>query len=341
MNLPARVKAIIQNQHLLQPGATVIVGVSGGADSVTLLHILHELRYELGIQIHVAHFNHRLRRGARGDQEFVEDFTSRLKLPLSCARRTGPAFGLKGSLEDHARQWRFNFFLKLAKKMKTDVVVLAHTQDDLAETVLMRVVRGTGLLGLGGIAPEAHFKGIRIIRPLLSVARTEIERYLQEHRLSYRVDPTNRLEKFFRNKIRWRLLPLLEREYQKNIKSHLAHLANSAAVDYECLEGQAREILNARLRPIKNSKYIRVPLKDLHRCHLSLRRIILRLAFARLKGDLRRLTWRHIEELEDLLAHRPAGSVVDLPVAVAVTKEKKYLLFHTRRSRTPSLRSSR
>ena len=197
-----KLQLFITEQELVQPGEEVVCAVSGGADSVALLFALYLLKEKLQIRLSAAHFNHHLR-GAESDQDqvFVEDFCSRYDIPLykgGAAVETGP----KG-LEAAARDARYGYLKTLPGKIAT-----AHTADDNAETVLMHLIRGTGLKGLGGIAPKSG----KLIRPMLTVTRQEVMAFLQEWNLPHVEDQSNHTDQFLRNRLRHHDMPLLNRE---------------------------------------------------------------------------------------------------------------------------------
>lgn len=197
-----KLQLFITEQELVQPGDEVICAVSGGADSVALLFALYLLKEKLQIRLSAAHFNHHLR-GAESDQDqaFVEDFCSRYDIPLykgGAAVETGPR-----GLEAAARDARYGYLKTLPGRIAT-----AHTADDNAETVLMHLIRGTGLKGLGGIAPKSG----KLIRPMLTVTRQEVMAFLQEWNLPHVEDQSNHTDQFLRNRLRHHVMPLLNRE---------------------------------------------------------------------------------------------------------------------------------
>ena len=197
-----KLQLFITEQELVQPGEEVVCAVSGGADSVALLFALYLLKEKLQIRLSAAHFNHHLR-GAESDQDqaFVEDFCSRYDIPLykgGAAVETGPR-----GLEAAARDARYGYLKTLPGKIAT-----AHTADDNAETVLMHLIRGTGLKGLGGIAPKSG----KLIRPMLTVTRQEVMAFLQEWNLPHVEDQSNHTDQFLRNRLRHHVMPLLNRE---------------------------------------------------------------------------------------------------------------------------------
>ncbi len=206
--------AFLRKYQMLQPGDHVVCAVSGGADSVALLFAMYLLREKLQINVSAAHFNHQLRgeESAR-DEQFVRDFCARYDIPLSVGSEQVVA-GKKG-LEAAAREARYAFLRSLNGKIAT-----AHTADDNAETMLMHLVRGTGLKGLGAIAP---INGV-LIRPMLDVTRSEVLAFLQEYNLTYMEDSSNESDSFLRNRLRHHVMPLLQQENPK-LSENLSALA--------------------------------------------------------------------------------------------------------------------
>jgi len=326
MRLVQKVKKNIQNTKLFGRGNTIIVGASGGPDSVALTHILHSLQYELGFHLHIAHYNHNLRRSANTDQKFVEQLAEQLNVPCSVGHWANPKALKKGSLEDAARKRRFQFFNQLARKINAQAVVLAHTEDDLAETVLMRILRGTGLQGLRGILPTREIDGTYFVRPLLNVKKDDILTFLKKKNIPFRIDPTNKQTKFFRNKIRLELLPLLTKQYNQNIKELLTNLANNVDTDYDYLESQAQKLFEKHAKYSAHKKNIRIDLKPFMTQHPALKRMLIRVSMEQLQGDTRRLTLAHFREIEDLLQNRPEGAIVHLPRNICVCKDPRHLV---------------
>ena len=217
----------IREQEMIQPGDTVVCAVSGGADSVAMLFALYLLKEKLGITLTAAHFNHHLR-GAESDRDeaFVAELCDRYDIPLyHGGEKIVP--GKKG-LEAAARDARYAFLRSLPGKIAT-----AHTADDNAETVLMHLIRGTGLKGLGGITPIHG----RVIRPMLKVTRQDVENFLEEWCLSHIEDSSNQTDAFLRNRIRHHVMPLLAQENPK-IAENLSQMALRLRLDEEFLSEQ-------------------------------------------------------------------------------------------------------
>lgn len=219
-NLLQTVQLTIETQKLLQPGEGVLVGLSGGADSVCLLSALLQLRDRYSVTVYAAHLHHGLRGSeADADEAFVRNLCKEKDVPLFVRHadiRT-EAQKAKIGLEEAGRKARYLFFEEIRTVHGLQKIATAHHADDNIETVLMRFLRGTGPLGLGGIPYQ---NGV-VIRPLLDVSRADIEGYLQEQRLTYRTDSTNFETEFTRNRIRHRLIPMLEQDYNPNFRHTL------------------------------------------------------------------------------------------------------------------------
>ena len=218
----------IREQNLIAPGDTVICAVSGGADSVAMLFALYLLREKLGITLEAAHFNHNLRgEESLRDETFVRELCARYEIPLHVA--SGEIHPGKKGLEAAARDARYAFLESLPGKIAT-----AHTADDNAETILMHLVRGTGLKGLGGIAPQRG----KLIRPMLGITRREVEDFLAEWHLPHVEDSTNETDAFLRNRLRHHVMPLLQAENPR-IAENLSQMALRLREDEACLTRQS------------------------------------------------------------------------------------------------------
>lgn len=278
------VRQTIARYRILPVGCRVAVAVSGGADSVCLLHALGELGASIS---GVAHFNHKLR-GAASDQDerFVSAMAARLRVPFFRAEVQGEWAG--GNLEQAARVARRSFFQGLIRDGVCDRVALGHTRDDQAETVLFRVLRGSGLTGLAGIHPVTEDG---LIRPLIGVRRGEVEQFLISRGIGWREDAMNREPRFARNRIRRDLLPQLAREWNPQIVDALANLADLA---YE--EERAAQVPCATEWKIE----------ELKRMPRAIARRVIRRAIEAARGDLRRIEFRHVENMIEMTEGGPA-----------------------------------
>jgi len=230
----------LRAQNLIFPRDKILIACSGGPDSVALLHLLLGLRKKWKLRLGVLHFDHKLRGRASGrDAFFVRRLAKKYKL-----RFYEGSFPVKKwadshrlSIEESARRLRYHFFCETARRRDFPKIVTAHTQNDQAETILMRILQGTGLRGLCGIRPRVTMSGVTFVRPLLSFSKQDVLDFLMENRISYRVDASNESVRFLRNKIRKRILPFLERELNPKALEALARIpaivgAESRALDF-------------------------------------------------------------------------------------------------------------
>jgi len=325
MEIKKDIRQNINKHRLFNWGDKVLIAVSGGPDSVALLHILHDMAPPLGLTLYIAHVNHHLRRSAQKDEEFVAKMSRELHCPFYPISLNNIK-SMRGSLEEAARIRRYEALCSLSKKEKLNCIAVGHTQDDLAETVLMRILRGTGLLGLQGMRPKRRMHGVDIVRPLLRSSRRDILSYLKKNKIAFRIDPSNRQKIFWRNKIRLDLLPDLEKNYNPKIKATLAHLADITCYDYDFLESETKKLFKKISRGNKKD-HICLRTNDLKKLHPSQMRMIVRFAIETLQKDTRRLTLNHMGEIEDLIFSRPPQSTVDLPKRVSIVKNRSQVVF--------------
>lgn len=332
-------------QHNLIPfGETVVIGVSGGADSICLLTLLHECQNELGMRLHVAHLNHGLR-GAESDADasYVAALARSLFLPITFDRQDVASYKArkKCSLEEGARELRYAFFTRVAEEVGSIRVAVGHTQDDQVETVLMHILRGTGTSGLRGLAPcssmlygkqemslRAARSNLLVIRPLLDITREEAMRYCQEHKLEPRFDSSNRSLSFFRNRLRLELLPLL-RQYNPCVDQALLRLADIAKGDDSFIEKQALHLWDEVARREDNA--VCLDKKKISTLPIALQRQVVRLAIDELVGDTRDIEAVHIEALRTLLS-KPVGKQISLPNGIICHGEYDEIIIRVSRS---------
>ena len=326
----------IREQRLLQPGQRVAVACSGGADSVALLRVLLDLREELGVVLLVAHFHHQIRGPeADADKQFVEELADRLHLELRCGSGNVPAHAAaeKISLETAARDLRHQWFAELIRQGKVEKIATAHTLDDQAETVLMRILRGTGARGLAGIAP-AH-KAKHLVRPLLTTSRLEIEAYLKALGQPWRQDASNLDTSHTRNRVRHTLLPLLERDFNPAIRQTLADLAELAQAEAEYWSAELSSLLPRLVHEGKPSRSGRsssgeskgvlgLELSSLLRLPLALRRQVIHETATRLGISVE---FKHIQQLTTMAEHEKPGKKVALPGGFWANRTARELQF--------------
>ncbi|MGB7844817.1 MAG: tRNA lysidine(34) synthetase TilS [Candidatus Acidiferrum sp.] len=318
------------------------MAVSGGADSVALLHLLLDSRDKLGIVLSVVHFNHKLRgKASDADEQFVANLASRHGLPFFVAREdvSSKAKRERANLEDAARRARYAFFEHLVAEGKLDRIAVAHTADDQAETTLAHILRGTGLAGLGGIHPESG----SVFRPLLKIRRADLRAFLRARKQPWREDTTNRDTKRTRARIRLKLMPLLEKQFQPAVVTHLCKLADLAREDDAWLESSAelRVFLNAK----EDNGTWRISLRDLvsplplpdqpkflddlwsRRGPAAMSKRIIRLLVKKVKPRAGQLSSIHVDAVLHLAQQPDGGKSLHLPGGVEVRRERDFLCF--------------
>lgn len=225
---------------------TLLIAASGGADSMALLRSLLEVQSECGLTLHVAHLNHRLRGNAADeDAAWLQSVCERLRVPITVGEIDVAATARESGLgiEEAARHARYNFLEQVAARFNCSHIAVAHTADDQVETVLHHIIRGTGLAGLRGMPRERRLEsGIMLVRPLLEVTRSQVVEYLQSLGQDYREDATNLDETYTRNRIRRQLLPLLERDFQPDVRQTLLRLAHQAGEAQQAIEALAADL---------------------------------------------------------------------------------------------------
>jgi tRNA(Ile)-lysidine synthase len=327
-----RLRQTIADHRLWPSGARLIVAVSGGKDSVALVHALATQPQARAARLRIAHLDHALRPESRDDAEFIRQLSAGLRVPAVVERRDVAARCAEHgwSLEDGARRVRYELLVEFARRYGASYIATAHTADDQAETVLMRLVRGAGLAGLSAMPYSRTLEpGLHLVRPMLDCWRADVDGYVARHRLTTREDATNADEAFLRNRIRRRLLPLLEREYNPGVKQLLVQLADQCRHDAAYLQEAAGRQWRRVAGP---GQQIRIGVKAFRRQPKALQRQLVREAVERARGRAGRLEFRHWREVEELFADRPVGTTVDLPGGVVLERGAE----HVRCRRNPS-----
>lgn len=313
-----RVRRIIREYNMIEPGELVVVGVSGGPDSMALLHCLNRIAGEFQFRLHVVHVNHGLRPEAGEEAEFVVNFAGELGISGVVRKLNGDLLK-EGSLQELAREARRKVFFAECKATGATKIALGHNANDQAETVLQRLLRGGGTGGLGGIHPVRE----QIIRPFLFVRREEIERYLAEQSIEYRVDASNYQPVYLRNKIRLELIPKLQAGYNPRIVEALGKTALVLQEDDAYLNKIAAERCAELMVRVENNFFLPNEVFSLPK-PLSTR--ILRQTFALLVGDPRGLEYDHVSRTLSFAQTGRSGGCLQLPHGVRAYKEQEGLL---------------
>ncbi|EKD46425.1 MAG: hypothetical protein ACD_67C00239G0002 [uncultured bacterium] len=273
---------------LWEKNSKIILGVSGGSDSSCLLDIFSKLKPKCNLEIHVAHVNYGLRgKDSDQDEEFVKKLAEKhgFKITVLKAKKRQ----VKGNLESNLREIRYAFFEKLRNDLDFDLIAVAHNQDDQAETVLMRILRGSGLSGLSAMKAKTK----NVIRPLLQTSKKEILAYLKQNKLKFRTDKSNLDTKFTRNSIRHDLLPYLEKNFNPSIKQTLSQWSLSVADDYAFIQESAGSFTQAACK----NKGAHFTFQEFEKLSFSIQRQVLRNIFELLKNTTKDLENKQIEEL--------------------------------------------
>lgn len=276
-----KVTSYIEEHGLLKRGDRVLVGVSGGPDSMVLLQLLHSLAPRWGLELHAAHLHHGLRRGdADRDRELARRVCRELKVPFASrkvdVRDLAAKKGL--SLEDAARRARYALFSRVARRKGIGILALGHTADDQAETFLMRLLRGAGGRGLGCMAPSRPGNGFTVVRPMLGVWKREVLSHARARGVPYRLDKSNRDLSFTRNRVRHRLIPYLERGYNPGIRETLRRCAEVVGAEHSHIENAARLFFSAEAG--KSGGRITLPVGEILELPRALAAEVVRLALA-------------------------------------------------------------
>jgi tRNA(Ile)-lysidine synthase len=314
--LEQRVLGFIEQRHLISGGEKLLVAVSGGPDSVCLLHILVKLQEELTAKLHVAHLNHQLRGAeSEADADYVSDLARQWGIPATIERRDVKGYQTRQrlSLEEAAREVRYRFLTQVAGSIGADRVAVGHTKDDHIETILMHLIRGAGTRGLRGLQPYTEWQSktgrLVIIRPLLEISHQETEDYCRHHRLAPRLDASNLSLSPLRNKIRHQLLPLLQ-SYNPRIAEALLRTGHIASDDIDFLDKEIARLWNRIAK--QRGETITLDKEGFDQLPPTLKRYLLRASAERLLGSAKDIEMRHIEEMMSALA-KPAGKRLSLP----------------------------
>ncbi len=325
------IRSTITRFNMLTPGDKVLVGVSGGPDSVALLHGLYALRDEFEMSLHVAHLNHMLRGEAANEEaRYVQCLAE--SLGLGCTVRKvdvrNYADERKVSIELAARDARYDFYLRTAVDIGASRVALGHHAGDQAETVLLRLIRGAGMRGLGGIPavrPLDASGGITVIRPLLGLTSSEIRSYCDEEQLVYYIDASNVSPVYLRNRIRHELIPLLEQDYNPRVVQALCNTAELAQGDDDYISRKVCEKLGQIVED--SSPYnVALSIPALSRQHTAIQRRIIRWTVCRLAGELDDFQFIHVEKVLELAGSGRTGSCISLPGGLQARRDYERII---------------
>lgn len=327
MDFISQVRSTIAEHKMIVPGDIVLVGVSGGPDSLALLHILNRLKDELQFKLYIGHLNHMFRgEEAVADSRQVESLSRNWGIPLTISSVNVPEYiaEKKLSAQVGAREVRYLFFEETAAKVGANRVALGHHADDVAETVLLNLIRGSGLSGLSGIPPVRE--GI-YIRPFLKTRRKQIELYCRLFNIPYRMDTSNLKTIYLRNKVRLELIPILEEGYNPGLVMALNRMAEIIREEDHYMDGIAAAALKDIADPSEKAEKgkIVISLKKLNCFSDAVKRRILRLAYRQLAGYFKTPTFDHVDKALALIAGKPDHGEMDFPGGVLLIKRYNFM----------------
>lgn len=315
----------IQKYKLIQEGDKIILGVSGGPDSMCMLDVLKQLTEKLKIELIVCHVNHQMREEAIEDEKYVEKYCQKNKIKYYSKRIDVKkyAHNNRQGTEEAGRDIRYEFFEEILKKEKANKIATAHNKNDKIETIFMHLIRGTGMAGLKGIEPIRENK---YIRPLIEIERTEIENYCQENQLEPRIDKTNFINDCTRNKIRNIVLPYLKKEFNPNIIETMNRLSEAIYEEDQYLEKQTIQIFN-QIKQQENKGKIVLGLKEFNCQDIVLKKRILLYGIYQTVGSVQNIEKINIDDIIQL-CHNNIGNKYLMPnknIKVSIYKGKIFL----------------
>ncbi len=320
MDIVRKAEEAIASRGLIEPGSRVVAAVSGGADSTALLVVLHELSGPMGLRLAAAHLDHRIRRGSSKEQLAVAALASSLDVPFFAGAIDVPAEARrrKMGIEETARLLRYRFLGRVAADFGAGTVALGHTRDDQVETILHRILRGTGWRGLMGIPAR---RGV-FVRPLLDCSRDEILRFLRVRKIAFITDESNRDERYYRNRIRSRLLPYLRKHFNPAVDESIGRLRESLGEGWRRLE---EPLLGMIPEPLDDGAVL-LPLSELGRMSDFEIYLIVDLTLRERFHLFQDFEKKHFDAVKRLVRASQSGRSVTLPHGVRVAREQRAIV---------------
>ena len=312
-----RFKENLINKNLVKKDDKLLLGVSGGPDSLTMLNLFVEIRDEFNLDLLVFHLNHSFRKEAEQEAEFVKNFCEKLDINYIIKKYDVPKYVKKNNLspEEGAREIRFNFLKEICQAKNIKKVCLAHNKDDLVETVLFNIFRGSGMRGLRGIEDEVEINGMKIIHPILIFYRSEILDYCNFFDLEPVIDPSNKSDLYSRNRIRNNIIPLIEEQINSNAKQVIARMSNTVKEDYDFINQYSKQVFEDILLDEKEDKYI-LNLEKFKNLHPAVIKRIINNIIIKLKGNIDNFYYNHYSDIIKFIENNKTGDILDLPEAI-------------------------
>lgn len=296
-----KVICTIKKYNLIENGDKIVLGVSGGPDSISMLNILNEIKTEFDFEIFVAHINHMIRKEADEDEKYVQEYCEKNNIKCYVKRIDVQQIANTNKIgtEEAGRKIRYEFFEEIMKKVGANKIGIAHNKNDKIETIMMNLLRGSGISGLKGIEP---IRDNKYIRPLIECERQEIEKYCDDNKLNPRIDKTNFENDYTRNKIRNIVIPYIKKEFNPNIIETIDRLSNVATDESNFIESQAQKKYQKLLIQSNKNELI-LKLKDFNELDKVIKNRIILYATKQLMGSTQGIEKIHIEDIIKLCSN--------------------------------------
>ncbi|MFO7815333.1 MAG: tRNA lysidine(34) synthetase TilS [Halanaerobiales bacterium] len=313
-DIKERFKENLINKRLITNNNRLLLGVSGGPDSLTMLNLFTKIRGEFNLELMVFHLNHLFREDAEREAEYVKELCQEKNVPIFIRTHDVPKYVQENNLspEEGARELRFKYLKEIYQEQNIDKVSLAHNKDDLVETVLLNVFRGCGMRGLKGIENYIKIYGMNIIHPLLIFFRSEILDYCSSNDLEPVFDPSNKSNLYSRNRIRNNVLPLIEDQINPNVKQVINRMTKTIKEDYNFIKEYSEKTLKELLIGKEEHKYM-LDLKEVKNIHPAIIKRIINIIVKKLKGSLDNFYYKHYNDIMNFIEHNKTGDILDLP----------------------------
>ena len=316
----------IKEGNLIQKKDKIVVGVSGGPDSITLLECLNKYKEKLEIEIIVAHINHLIRKDSTEDEQYVENICKKMNIKCYIKRENvlNIAKNEKIGTEEAGRKVRYKFFDEILKKEKANKIAIAHNMNDNAETILLNLLRGTGLNGLEGIQPMEYNK---YIRPLINISRKEIEEYVEKNKLKPKIDYTNKENIYKRNKIRNELLPYLKK-INPNIVESLSRLSKIVKEENTYIKKETEKIYdNIKIKDEKNLGKIELDIKEFNKLEIAIKKNLIIKCIEETIGDSRNIEKINIDDIIKICSNNIGNKYILPNKKIKILIKNKKIIF--------------
>ena len=316
----------IKEENLIQKKDKIVVGVSGGPDSITLLECLNKYKEKLEIEIIVAHINHLIRKDSTEDEQYVENICKKMNIKCYIKRENvlNIAKNEKIGTEEAGRKVRYEFFDEILKKENANKIAIAHNMNDNAETILLNLLRGTGLNGLEGIQPMEYNK---YIRPLINISRKEIEEYVEKNKLKPKIDYTNKENIYKRNKIRNELLPYLKK-INPNIVESLSRLSKIVKEENTYIKKETEKIYdNIKIKDEKNLGKIELDIKEFNKLEIAIKKNLIIKCIEETIGDSRNIEKINIDDIIKICSNNIGNKYILPNKKIKILIKNKKIIF--------------